>query len=345
MRKSLIISVILFLSTLAFPQEFNKLKLDSLFSRIEKNDKGMGAISLYKNGKEIYSNSIGFADINRSVKNSANTKFRIGSISKTFTAVIILQLIEENKLNLETTLDKFFPQIQNSAEITIEHLLRHRSGIHNFTSDPDYQSYNQNAKTEAEMLEIFNQLKPDFKPGEKYSYSNTGYVLLSYIAEKIEGKKYSEILNSRIVKPLKLEATYLGGKINSIENEAQSYSKTKEWLLSTETDMSIPLGAGGIVSTPLELNRFFEGLFTGELVSEKSLEQMTNIIEGYGMGIFSFPFSSKKGFGHTGGIDGFSSMAGYFPHDSLFFAYCSNGISMPLNNILIGVFSIYWNER
>src|SRR5690606_25826233 len=118
-------------------QEFNKLKMDSLFLLIDENQKGMGSISIFENGQEVYQNSFGYASLEDSVRASKKTKYRIGSISKTFTAAITMKLIEEGKLALDTKLNEYFPEIKNSDKITIEHLLRHRSGIFNLTSTHD----------------------------------------------------------------------------------------------------------------------------------------------------------------------------------------------------------------
>ena len=138
MKKSVILLHLLLCSLHLFSQSFDTAKMDSLFSEIEENGKGMGSISIYEDGKEVYQNSIGHADINKGMPATANTKYRIGSISKTFTAAIMMQLIEENKLKLSSKLAEFYPEIPNSKEITIEQLLRHRSGLQNFTYSDEY---------------------------------------------------------------------------------------------------------------------------------------------------------------------------------------------------------------
>ncbi|MBE9509244.1 MAG: beta-lactamase family protein, partial [Bacteroidetes bacterium] len=171
----------------------------------------------------------------------------------------------------------------------------------------------------------------------------TNYVLLSYIAEKIEQKEYSEILNKRIIDPCHLKNTYYGGKINTAKNEALSYTITYSWNLSTETDMSIPAGAGGIVSNPTDLNIFYNHLFTGKLVSNNSLQEMKKIIDGYGIGMFQL--FAGKAYGHTGGIDGFQTTASYFPKDSTLITYISNGVVMPKREITVGALKIFYNEE
>lgn len=337
----LFFTFIIFINVTLFSQSFDSVKMDSLFSLIESNQKGMGSFSIFQNDNEVYHKSFGYGSVEDNLKATEKTKYRIGSISKTFTATIIMQFVDENKLTLETTLDKFFPELPNSKTITIEQLLRHRSGLHNFTDDDDYETYKERPKSRKEMIDIFIKKGSDFEPDKKHQYSNTNYVILSYIIEILENKSFGTVLQDRIVNPLKLENTYLGKKINPANNEAKSYTKTTKWRLSKETDMSIPIGAGAIVSTPTDLNIFIFNLFSGKLVSKKSLETMTTLVDNYGMGLIQFPFDELKGFGHTGGIDAFQSMVGYFPDKNVSFAYCSNGVSMSRNDILIGALNIY----
>jgi CubicO group peptidase (beta-lactamase class C family) len=334
----------LFLLTLGVnAQTFDKAKMDSLFKRIESNEKGMGSISIFKNNNEIYQNSFGFADIENDIRATEKTKYRIGSVSKTFTATIIMQLIDEKKLRFDTKLADFYPEIPNAKEITIEQLLRHRSGLYNFTNSEDYQNWMEKPHSKSEVLNIFIENGIVFKPDEKAGYSNTNYVLLSFIAEEIDQKEYSEILNKRIIDPCRLKNTYYGGKINTAENEALSYNKYYSWDLSTETDMSVPAGAGGIVSNPTDLNIFYYLLFTGKLVSNNSLQEMKKIVDGYGIGMFQL--FEKKAYGHTGGIDGFQSTASYFPKDSTLIAYIANGVVMPKKEITVGTLKIYNNNE
>jgi len=343
-----IISIFLLLNFIlinGYSQSINKAKLDSLFDLIESKNQGMGSISLFENGLEVYQKSIGFENVEQGKKATAKTKYRIGSISKTFTATIILQLIEEEKLSLETRIEEYFPELPNASTITVEHMLRHRSGLYNFTSSPAYLEWMEDPKSEEELLEVFNENGTVFEPGEKFEYSNTNYVILSFIAEKIENKSFSKIFDERITKGLQLSDVYYGGKIGSRANEAQSYTMQDGWQVATETDMSIPTGAGAIVSTPTCLNRFFYALFHGGVIKEESLKQMTTIVDNYGLGLFKIPFYERSAYGHNGGIDGFQSNASYFEKDGLGVAYISNGTVMALNDILIGVLSIYFGRE
>ncbi len=326
-------------------QNFNKAKLDSLLLRIERNQKGMGSLSIFKKGEEVYHNAFGYGDVALEKKADIQTQYRIGSISKSFTAVLIMQLVEEGRLSLETPLGLFFPTLPNAPEITIEQLLRHRSGLYNFTNAEDYTTLMMAPKNRQEMLALIKENGTVFAPGEKAAYSNTNYILLGYIIEEIEKTSYAAALQKRIAEPLKLTHTAVGDGIETNKNEAQSYRYTgKNWVQATETDMSIPGGAGAIVSTSRDLNIFFSALFNEKLVRKTSLEKMKHLEDNFGMGLFVFPFNDKKAYGHNGGIDGFVSSAAYFPTEEVSIAYVANGMVMPLNDILLGVLSIYFGE-
>jgi len=330
-----------------YAQNFDKPKLDQLFDTLARKEKAMGSLTLSKNGDVIYSRAIGYSSISENGKKPSTTltKYRIGSISKMFTTTMIFQLVEEGKLKLETTLDTWFPTIPNANKITIFNLLNHRSGIHNFTNDPDYQTWMTQPKTQTEMIAIIAKKAVDFQPNEKAAYSNSNFVILGYIIEKITKQSYAINLKQRITSKIGLANTYYGGKTNLNNNECYSFQFTGSWKQMPETDMSIPGGAGSVVSTPTDMTKFIEVLFSLKLVSQNSLDQMKTITEGFGMGMFQIPFYTKKGYGHNGGIDGFGSNLSYFPEDSLAVAYCTNGMVFPMNDILIGILSIYFGRE
>jgi CubicO group peptidase (beta-lactamase class C family) len=323
----------------SFAQEHKFLALDSLFQILDENNRFMGSLSISENGKVTYSKTIGKADL-ASGKSSDNlTKYRIGSISKMFTACLIFQAIEENKLSLKQNINRFFPKTTNAKEITIGNLLNHRSGIHNYTNDTSYFNYYTALKSQKEMLEIIQAGGSDFKPNSKTEYSNSNYILLSFILEKIYKKSYEELLELKIIQPLGLKNTYFGKKLELAKNECASYRFSGKWELEKETNSSVSLGAGGIVSTTEDLLFFITNLFEGKIIQASSLEQMIKIEDGFGMGIFSVPFYDKKGFGHNGGIDGFSSFLYTFPEEKISIALTSNGSRFNNNDISIAALS------
>ncbi|PRP65911.1 serine hydrolase domain-containing protein [Nonlabens agnitus] len=342
-----ILTTILFLtlSQLGFSQtNFDKAKLDSYFQALEQNDKFMGSVAVSKDGEMLYTKSIGYADVENNVEATEETKYRIGSITKTFTAVLVMKAVEEKMLNLSQTINKWFPSIANSSKITLEHLLGHRSGIHNFTDDEEYLTYNTQSKTEQELVGIITNGGSDFEPDSKAEYSNSNFVLLSYILEKTFEKPYSELVQEHIVEPIGLTDTYVFRNLDIANNEAKSYKFLNTWKVEPETDASIPLGAGAITSTPIDLTRFADALFTGKLVTPESLEIMKIIKDVYGKGLFQFPFYENIGYGHTGGIDGFSSVYTYFPESKVSYALTSNGTHINNNDISVAVLNAMYNK-
>jgi len=218
--KNLILLILIFCQV-AISQSFDKTKLDKYFNSLDDNKKFMGSVAVSKNGEIIYLKSVGYADINNKIKANNESKYRIGSISKSFTAILVLKAVENRKLELNQTIDKWFPTIKNSEKISVKQLLNHRSGIYNFTNSPNYLSLSTQAKTEEEMIEIIKAGGNNFSPDSKAEYSNSNYVLLTYILEKTFSKSYSELLNEYIINPAGLKNTYVFGKINTINNESR----------------------------------------------------------------------------------------------------------------------------
>ena len=327
-------------------QTFDQSKLDQFMELIESNDKGMGSLSIFQDGKEVYQKSIGYANVEEDTKATPTTTYRIGSITKTFTATLIMKLVDDGKLSLDQKLSDFYPDIANAEEITIDMMLRHRSGIFSLTDEPTYTQWMESPITKDEQIEKISNYEAAFEPDSKAAYSNSNYILLTFIVEEVSGKSFGEVLQKEILKPLKLKLASYEQPLKGDGTDAYSYFRGGgEWTMSTLTDPSVPRGAGSINATPTELNVFLDALFTGKLVSEKSLNTMMDIKDGFGIGMFQVPFYDKKAFGHTGGIDGFQSNAFYFPEEKVSLAYTGNGIVMPRNDIMIGVLSIYFGKE
>lgn len=343
MKNSLTTFILLLFATISSAQSFKSEKIDSLFSLLEQNDKFMGSISISENQKVIYEKTIGFADIENKIKADSLTKYRIGSISKIFTATLVLKAIEEGKLEINQTIEKYFPKIKNANRITIKNLLNHSSGIHDFTRNDDYLKWNTKLQSKEDMIKRIVISGNDFEPNSKSEYSNSNFVLLTFILEDIYETTFPKILKKQIVKPLNLKNTYYGGKIKN-NNEAHSYSYLGKWVKKEETDMSVPQGAGGIVSNSKDLNTFIEQLFLGNIISNKSLKLMKTIENGYGLGLLRFPYNDKISYGHTGGIDEFKSVTSYFPKDKLAISLSSNGTNYDINKVLLAVLATFYND-
>jgi len=339
------------LGAAGYAQTLDKAKLDQFFDRLAEKNKAMGSLTIAKDGKVLYTRAIGYSQINGAEKKplTAANRFRIASITKMFTASMILQLVEEGKLKLTDTLDKFFPQIPNAKKITIVQMLGHRSGIPNVRRDRESQrDVATTPITKDEMLALIAKATPDFEPDSKQSYSNSGYFLLGLIIEKLTGKPYEEALKERITSKIGLKDTYTAtGNIDVNKNESLTYMNLGgDWKQVPETHPSILFGGGAIVSTPNDLAKFIQALFDGKIVSKENLDQMKTIRDGdgLGLGMEPFTFAGKTFYGHAGGGDNYGAWLSYEPEEKLAVAYTTNAKVYPVENIVRGVVGIYYNK-
>lgn len=345
MKKLLLTNLVaILLFNAGFAQNPDKEKLDKFFDRLIEKNKAMGSLIIAKNGEVQYSRSIGFSVIDGTEKKSlkTDTRYRIGSVTKMFTAVIIFQLVEEGKLSLTDNLSKFFPQIPNADKITIDQILGHRSGIHDMIAGKDLAAWRTAGKPKDEILALMAKSTPDFEPGAKYAYNNSGYFIIGNIIEKLTGQSYDLAVNERIISKIGLTDTYpAGSAIDTDKNESLSYRYSGVWKALPETHPSLLFGAGSMISTVSDMAKFIQALFDLKLVSKEHLDKM--IKDKAGMDTFSF--SGKTFYGHTGGIDGFGSWIAYYPEEKLAISYATNGKVYPVKDILDGVADIYWGKR
>jgi len=333
-------------SGIAFAQQTKFQKIDSLLTFLNANNKFMGSVALRQNGETIFSKAYGFADVETNKKLDENTKLKIGSITKPFTATMIMQLVDEKKLSLDTKLSEFYPKIPNADKITIHDLLHHRTGIPDYLNDdPNVFQHIYTVNKRADVIQRIEGYTSAFEPNSKFKYSNSNYNLLGYILEDITKKSFAENLSSRIVKKLGLKNTTFPDKIDLAKNEGFSFTFTgTNWEKTEEWSNTLAFAAGAIMSTPNDLNAFFNGLFDGKLVSKSSLEQMKAMEDTYGKGLVIAPFSGKKFYGHTGGIENFRAAAGYLPEENLGFSIIVNGDNYTRNEIVIGILSLFYEK-
>lgn len=338
------------LFTTAYAQALDKAKLDQLFDRLAEKNKGMGSLVIVKDGKVLYSRAIGYSQISDTEKKplTAANRFRIGSITKTFTAAMILQLVEDGKLKLTDTLDKFLPQVPNAHKITILQILSHRSGIPNVKREQNVQgNVNTTPMTKEEHLALIVKATPDFEPDTKSGYSNSGYFLLGLIIEKLTSKPYETVLQEKIATKIGLKDTYVAtGNIDVNKNECLTYFilPNGNWKQVPETHPSLLFSAGAIVSTPKDLATFIQALFDGKIVSKESLDQIKTMRDGEGLGMVTFAFAGKTFYGHTGGADNYGAWLAYLPEEKLAVAYTTNAKVYPVKDIISGVVDIYYNK-
>jgi len=329
-----------------FAQTDKFQKIDSLLNFLYTNNKFMGSLSILEKDKIVFSKAYGLAELSSGKKLDPTTKLKIGSITKTFTATMIMQLVDEKKLSLDTKLSQFYPKVVNADKITIAMLLHHRTGIPDYLNDdPTVAQYIYIENKKADLLKRIEGYTSAFEPDSQFKYSNSNYNLLGYIVEDITKKSYTENLNTRIVKKLGLKNTLLPIKINPSQNEGYSFTfNGNAWEQTPEWHNSLAFAAGAIASTPDDLNLFLSGLFNSKLVSAASLSEMKTFKDGYGKGLVIAPFEERKFYGHTGGIENFRAAAGYNIEEKTGFAIVVNGDNFNRNDVMIGVLSLYYGK-
>ena len=301
MKKRFLIIVLLagFLNTQGFSQGLNTKKLDAFFDTLDAHNKVMGSFAVSKNGKMIYQRSVGYSNMSgEKIKANSSTLYHIGSITKMYTATMVFQLVEEGKIALNTTLDKFFPAIPNAKTITIETLLNHKNGLYDYVNDQKDFSWITKPQSRKIIIDEIAKGKPKFLPGEKFTYSNSGYYLLTCIIEKITGQTYNENLQKRICAKLHLNHTYSPANNELKKNEAGSFTlSNNQWDKITDIYFPNVVGVGDILSTPSDLILFTNALMDGKFISAKSLGAMKNFGDNpIGMGMMRVPFYKKNWF-------------------------------------------------
>ena len=315
----------LLLATVGLAQDVSRM--DEVVQYNVSNKKFMGSV-LVARGEEILLNKgYGSANLEWNIPNSPATKFRLGSVTKQFTAAAILLLEERGKLKTDDPVKKFMSDAPTAWEkITIYHLLTHTSGIPNFTSFPDYPSQKPFAATPEKLVARFRDKPLDFPPGEKWSYSNSGYILLGYVLEKASGESYEKFLQENIFGPLDMKDSGYDSNSAIILRRASGYGAGKDGPMNAEfIHMSIPFSAGALYSTTEDLLRWQRGLFGGKLLSAASLAKMTMPFkDDYACGVGVRTVNGRRVIDHGGGIEGFNTFLAYYPDDKLTVVALSN---------------------
>ena len=321
-------------------QSIDRAKLDSLFDALVENNLAIGSIVITKSGETIYERSFG-------KDQTPETTYRLGSITKVFTAVMVYELIDAKRLSFTDSLSEFFPDLPNAGKITIAEMLGHRTGLPSFTATAtNFDSWKTEPHTHEQLLAFIRNQRPDFPPGAKADYNNSNFLLLGYILEKIYKKPYKSLVTERIIRKLGLHDTYYGEHPGFEGKEAVSYKYfDNRWQAEKAVYLDNFAGAGAMISTPRDMCTFIDAIFDGKFISKTALARMTRIEkDGYGWGMFSFGDSLHTGYGHGGKTEGFASSLQYYPENKLAIAYCTSGELYPKDKILDEVFQICFNE-
>ncbi len=335
--------IFLCLPCIIYGQNINTGELNVFFERIEKNNLGTGAVSIYKNGVFKYGRSFGENGTVNVLKNNKNVKYRIGSITKMLTAIITYQLYGEGQLNLDEPISKYFPSLPNAGKITIRHLLSHSGGLKDFVFKDSLYFWLTEPVTEDEIFNEINRQGIAFMPGDSVLYSNSGYFILTEILEKKCGKKYGEILSERITEPLGLISTVSGA--NDDDGIARSYRINTQGGRELIKEFYFPnvTGLGDVASTPDELNVIIYALFSSVLTDSSVVNNMkSGDNPKFGSGMMKFPVFGKMFYGHRGDTFGTHSIVMYNPEDGISVAVCLNRQAIGLSEILKGILSIIY---
>ena len=304
-------------------------RLDHVMAVYQTSRNFMGSALVAKNGKILLEKGYGMANVELDVPNTADTKFRLGSITKQFTATAIMQLQEQGKLSVTDLACNYLPNCPDAWKtITIHHLLTHTSGIPSYTSAEFMQkpAMIRSPLTPVEIVMLSKDKPLEFEPGSKWNYDNTGYVFLGAIIEKASGEKYADYLRKHVFGPLDMQNSGYDDTKTVLKNRASGYQPSPGGMVNCDfIDMSLPHAAGSLYSTVRDLYRWDRALYTDKVLSKASREKMfTPVQRDYGYGLMLAPMVNHKQIGHGGGIFGFTTYIARFPDDDAFVVVLSN---------------------
>ena len=317
--------VFVFVATSCFAQDL--ARMDQVVQTYVQNKTFMGAVLVARGADVILSKGYGSANLEWDVPNTPATKFRLGSITKQFTAASILLLEERGKLKIDDPIKQYLTDAPAAWDrITIYNLLTHTSGIPNFTSLPDYRTLQPFDSPVAKTIAAFRDKPLDFQAGEKMSYSNSGYLVLGHLIETLTGGSYERFVTDNIFTPLGMKDSGYDSNKSIIVHRAAGYMPSANGPVNAGfIHMSVPHAAGALYSTTGDLLRWEQGLFGGKVVSPASLVKMTTPFKNdYALGVVVQTSKGQKVIQHAGGIDGFNTFLAYYPDDKMTVAVLAN---------------------
>lgn len=324
-------------------------EIDKLLQLYHEYGQFNGSALVAEQGKVVYKSGLGMANMEWEIENQTNTKHRLGSITKQFTAMLILQLAEEGKLDLNAPISDYLSDYPNDydAKITTHHLLTHTSGIPNYTSFPGFmRDESRNPYAPDEFVKKFSDKELEFTPGERFNYSNSGYFLLGVIIEKVSGKSYEAMLQEKIFTPLNMTGSGYDHHDVILKNRATGYQKQgRNYINSRYLDMTIPYAAGSLYSTVEDLYVWDQALYTNKLLSKEYMELYfkpyvkafgdAHYAYGWGVGYDAIGNSKDSIYtiSHGGGINGFNTIISRSPSDKTLVVLLNNTGGAPLNQM------------
>ena len=307
-------------------------RLDAVAKAYLAEKRFMGAVLIVDGDKVLLDRGYGMANLDWDIANAPDVKFRIGSLTKQFTAALVLLLQQDGKLALSDPISKFLPEAPSIwSAITVSELLHHTSGIPDFTDDPSFPAWSATPRTAKETMALVAGKPLDFATGSKFVYSNTNYEVLGAIIEKVSGRSYADLLKSRLLEPLGLRDTGLDADDLILNRRALGYSEHGgAFVYARSESLTVPWAAGAMYSTTADLARWTKALHGGKVLSAASLAEMTHAgLGGYGMGLVIGKHAGQPMIWHNGGIEGFHSYVAWIPSRRLTAVILSNDESAP----------------
>ncbi len=331
MKKLLITCISLIVSVQVSAKSYSK-QIDALLT-FEKDGPG-GVALVVKDGKTIYRKAFGMANLELGVKMQPDHIFRIGSITKQFTASAILKLVEEGKIKLDDDISVYIKDYPTHGhKITIEHLLNHTSGIKSYTGMEKWDGEERKRDfTPTELVDYFKNQPMDFNPGEKFRYNNSGYILLGHIIELVSGKTYEEYIQDNFFTPLNMERSSYGSTSRIIKGRAYGYDKADDKYKNADfLSMTQPYAAGSLLSTVDDVHKWYKAVMADKVITQENrtkahtrsvLNNGEQTDYGYGWSIGNI--QGTKMVQHGGGINGFLTASLILPEKDVFVAIFSN---------------------
>jgi len=328
-------------------------KLDEYLLSANKLCKFNGSVLVAEKDKILLQKSYGYKNFTTKALNDSNTIFQICSVTKQFTATVILKLQEEGKLSLNDKLDKYFPEFKYADKITLENLLTHTSGIYNYTADIDEEdsAIVCNPIDKQLALDIMFKHDLDFEPGTKFSYDNSGYYLLGLIIEKVTGKSYEQNIRDIIFTPLQMKHSFFDFRDSKDANIATGYQKITDTNQIEATawrwDSTVTYAAGAIFSTTGDMYKWARAIAKKEILSADSWKAaLTAHLAHYGYGWFIDSLYGKKSIAHAGGLPGFMAYLCYYPDEDATIILLNNEgwFDEGLNDINANLSAIIFNK-
>lgn len=346
MKKLFFILSTLLLVQISYSQDISKL--EEILKAYSSQYKFNGTVLVAHKGKILLDKGYGYRNLKDSVKHDPNSIFQIGSVTKQFTATVIMKLQEKKKLSVNDKLSKYFPDYPKGDSITIRQLLSHTSGIFNYTNDREFMEKEvSNPATREKMLARFKDKPLDFSPGTKWSYSNSGYMLLGYIIEDVANMPWEKAVREYIFNKAGME--HSGFDFTHLQSPAKSTGyfqiKSDGNVPAPIVDSSVSFAAGSIYSTTGDLYKWFQALQANSIMKASSkAEAFTPVLERYGYGWGVDTIAGQVTIGHSGGIHGFVSNMVFIPGDSTVVILLNNFSSSQLGNITKSLLSVIYNQ-